>query len=126
MKNFVFVLVLSALTCIGCASKGTEYVGTWKGDVLVVFTEYTFTKDTFVQRSYSFNNVLVGGASGTMSVENGVMKITEDQRYNYNPEKNNGTWGNSVDQYIMKYSVSGNTITLQPETSKESMKLVKQ
>lgn len=126
MKKLVYVLILSALMSIGCSSKGTEYIGKWKGEVLIVFIDYTFTKDTFVQRTYSFNDVLVGGSSGTMTVENGVMKITEEQRYNYNSNKNTGQWEKSTDQYIMKYSISGNTITLQPETSKESMQLVKE
>jgi hypothetical protein len=126
MKKVIYILLLTILTCVSCSLKSNDYTGTWKGNVFIVFIEYTFTKDTFVQHTYSFNDVLVGGSSGSMTVENGLMKMTEERRYMYDSNKNTGQWGKSNDQYTMKYSISGKTITLQPDTSKESMQLVKE
>jgi hypothetical protein len=110
---------------ISC-SIGPDYAGTWRGEVLIVSVEYTFTKDTYECSTYSFNNVLVGGFKGRLSVHGKTMSIDEKQKYVYDNATATGAWVPSESSYTMTYSIKGKQITLQPSTSTESFTLERQ
>jgi hypothetical protein len=126
MKKNLLVLAICFSVFCSCKSKEADYMGSWKGDVLIVYVEYVFQKDSFISATYSLNNVMIGGSKGKMTVKDGVMQINEEERYNYNSDTNKGRWDKNSDKYAIEYKVSGDSLTLKPETSKESITLDRQ
>ncbi|HNL03100.1 MAG TPA: hypothetical protein PKJ30_18450, partial [Leptospiraceae bacterium] len=131
-KTMIRILLTSLLvfSSFACGKKepvaDSELIGTWRGSVLIVDVEFIFTKDSYQQRTFSFNNVMIGGTKGSMTVEGPVIRVHQTQEYRYDNDTRKGAWFDKEANYTISYKISGNNISLHPSTSSETMELSKE
>lgn len=127
MKKFSILVVFALLFSVGCkkSSGKTGLYGSWHGTVLIVDVEFDFAEDSYVQRTYSFNRVMVGGTKGPITVKGNVISVDQKYKYFFDNETNRGEWKESPAQYTIDYKIEGDTITLHPSTSEDSMVLTR-
>ena len=122
------VLLCLSVFGISCSSASEKpWIGTWRGTVIFVNVEYTFTENTFEMKTTSANDVVVAAAKGPIKVEGGVMYINETDRYYFDSATNTGAWTVSGEKpYTASIKIDGGQMTFQPETSKIALELTKQ
>lgn len=125
MKKLSFMILLCLLVVVGCKkhSKKTGLYGSWHGTVLIVDVEFDFSQDSYEQRTYSFNRVMVGGTKGKISVKGNVISVEQKYKFFFDNETNVGEWKDSPATYTIDYKIEGDQITLHPSTSEDSMVL---
>jgi hypothetical protein len=111
-----------------CSSAGDKaWTGIWRGTVIFVNVEYTFTENTFEMKTTSANDVVVAAAKGPIKVEGDTMYITETDRYYFDNATNTGAWKQSAEKpYKASVKIDGGQMTFQPETSQIALELTKQ
>jgi hypothetical protein len=121
----VFLPLLMAAALLGSCSARPDYYGSWEGDVLLVSVRYTLYADSFVQETYSFNDVLIQSQKGSLDAEDGrlVMKVTDI--YQINPDTNTGRWVKTDDSIAMQYYVTGDRLELRPKGTGMTIALVR-
>ncbi len=97
--------------------------GTWKGSVLIVDVEFKFRRDSYIQRTFSFNNIQIGGTKGSMKVEDALLRIHQTHEFQYDNDTRTGKWVPKPADYTIAYEIKGKSVTLHPSTSKETMEL---
>lgn len=87
------IIVLLLLSCSSFSKiKQPDYVGHWRGTVLVVIVHYEIEKENYEQRTYSSNMVQVGGTKGTYYVKNNRFVFNQIAEYRFNNLTLSGEW----------------------------------
>lgn len=89
IKYLAFLLLFS---CSTFTFKQPNYIGHWKGSVLVVIVHYEIEKNNYEQRTYSSNMVQVGGTKGTYTVKDGKFVFTQMAEYRFSNLTLTGEW----------------------------------
>ena len=77
------ILSVSAFLTFSCKKSQTspDLIGKWSGTVLIVGVEFTFTADTYTQRTTSFNDIMIGGTKGTISTKGNTIYVHQTDKY---------------------------------------------
>jgi len=119
------ILSVSAFLTFSCKKSQTspDLIGKWSGTVLIVGVEFTFTADTYTQRTTSFNDIMIGGTKGTISTKGNTIYVHQTDKYYFDNNTNTGAWKAEETDYTIEYKIAGDQITLKPSTSSDSMVL---
>ncbi len=113
MKKLCLVL-LFCFTFFGCSEKA-PHIGKWTGE-LFIYIEYLFgSNETFSVSSFSANKILVGGGTGTYTIDDDNIILNYEKSYSYNTDTNVGKWKTDNKTIIFTYKIDGENMSLKQE-----------
>lgn len=128
MKKIIFLslILISLFSIVSCNNNKGDYVGTWRGTVIVVNVEYEFKSNgNFVVSSFSSNDILVGGGKGKYSVDGETIILDYEKAYSYNSDDQTGEWINSNQKIEFEFKVENNELSLYEKTQNFTIELAR-
>lgn len=120
---FLFLMLLYLVSC----GTSKAHIGHWSGTVLMVNANYQFFTDgTFTAETYSSNNIMIGGGSGTYLLEGDTLRLNYEKKYVYDSQNDSGEWVEDDKNLIFLMEISGNQMSLTRHGSTLKMVLQKQ
>ncbi len=93
--------------------KSPDYIGKWKGTVIVVNVEYEFKRNgEFVVSSYASNNIVIGGRKGTYKVVDDEFILSYKKSYKYDSTLEKGEWSSDSRVLSFEYELISDKLSL--------------
>jgi hypothetical protein len=124
MKNLILILSLASISCVHTIktkdqvilnSNLSTLVGHWDCDIIGgMYAEFDFDNDgNYEQRTYSFNNVKIGGHKGHFKIGKDRLVLFQEQEYALDNDTRKGSWYPQIDIVQLGMNIKDNdSVTL--------------